>query len=599
MSEDTDDSVGIRRPDGHVSPAESRGLLKQQLERQRTQSSVAVDEEEAPLIQREDETTDTAEPTHSLLERPSGIFERAPYLGSPFASSFGGAYGSLSSRFREPSAGHRGQIVYEPRGQVDVEQDKEQERLLLKVVEQEDGTKIQVVVGQSTLPQTVFNSINVLIGVGLLSLPLGLKQSGWLIGMLFLFFSAIVTRYTASVLAKCLDMDHSLISFSDLAWMAFGTKARIAVGLLFTLELIAACVALVILFADSLNALLPSLGITQWKILLGIIMIPLSFVPLRFLSFTSVLGILSCLGIVTLIFVDGFIKKTSPGSLLQPAHCPVWPSRWSELPLSFGLLMSPWGGHSVFPNIYRDMRHPAKYTRAINYTYVFTYLLDVAVAVAGYVMFGLHVHDEVTSNIFLTPGYPKGIAICIIVFISIIPITKIPLNSRPIFLVCEALCGLAPGPQDSSTDPAAPAIPTHDDDHDDDNDNDNENNPNKKKKSSSFTTTLISRLRKFLHAYTRPLLRSLIRTSILILITILSIIVPGFDTVMALLGSAMAFSICIILPLSFNLKLFGHELRKWEWGLNLGLIVICSLMAVVGTVWVFLPKGLREGLDGF
>ena len=26
----------------------------------------------------------------------------------------------------------------------------------------------------------------------------------------------------------------------------------------------------------------------------------------------------------------------------------------------------------MFPNIYRDMRHPWKYNRAINYTYIFT-----------------------------------------------------------------------------------------------------------------------------------------------------------------------------------------------------------------------------------
>lgn len=26
----------------------------------------------------------------------------------------------------------------------------------------------------------------------------------------------------------------------------------------------------------------------------------------------------------------------------------------------------------MFPNIYRDMRHPKKYPRAVNYTYIFT-----------------------------------------------------------------------------------------------------------------------------------------------------------------------------------------------------------------------------------
>lgn len=57
--------------------------------------------------------------------------------------------------------------------------DKEREPLLVKTVESQEGVVQQVVVGRSTLPQTVFNSINTLIGIGLLSLPLGLKYSGW------------------------------------------------------------------------------------------------------------------------------------------------------------------------------------------------------------------------------------------------------------------------------------------------------------------------------------------------------------------------------------------------------------------------------------
>jgi len=56
----------------------------------------------------------------------------------------------------------------------------------------------------------------------------------------------------------------------------------------------AACVALVILFADSLDALIPGWGVTEFKILCGVIIIPLIFTPLRYLSLTSVLGVISC-----------------------------------------------------------------------------------------------------------------------------------------------------------------------------------------------------------------------------------------------------------------------------------------------------------------
>jgi solute carrier family 32 (vesicular inhibitory amino acid transporter) len=291
-------------------------------------------------------------------------------LSPAFIGSFSTNYGSLGSNINEASMRHAGRLFHEQQAAGVTAPDKEREPLLVKQVEQDDGKVVNVVVGQSTLPQTVFNSSNVLIGVGLLSLPLALKYAGWVIGLIFFFYSALVTNYTAKLLAKCLDVDNALITFADLAYVAFGNKARIATSILFTLELLGACVALVVLFADSLDALIPGLDVTGWKIICGIVLLPLAFMPLRLLSFTSILGILCCAGITIGIFVDGFLKAEHPGSLRQPAHTYLFPENWGTVPLSFGLIMSPWGGHSVFPNIYRDMRHPQKYSKGVNITYM-------------------------------------------------------------------------------------------------------------------------------------------------------------------------------------------------------------------------------------
>lgn len=73
-----------------------------------------------------------------------------------------------------------------------------------------------------------------------------------------------------------------------------------------------------------------------------------------------------------IVFIDGWIKPEAPGSLRQPMPTYMLPQTWWTVPLSFGLLMSPWGGHSVFPNIYKDMRHPKKYNKAVDITYGFT-----------------------------------------------------------------------------------------------------------------------------------------------------------------------------------------------------------------------------------
>ena len=98
--------------------------------------------------------------------------------------------------------------------------------------------------------------------------------------------------------------------------------------------------------------------------------------------------------------------------------------------------------------------------------------------------------------------------------------------------------------------------------------------------------------------YARGILKCIVRAFNIVVITLLAILVPSFDTIMGLLGSAMAFSICIILPLAFHLKLYSDSIGIKEKALNWFLIVISSIMAIIGTAWVFLPTHVRERLDG-
>ncbi|KAF2091118.1 hypothetical protein K490DRAFT_33759 [Saccharata proteae CBS 121410] len=552
VSDNEDDIDG--RGDVEASPNERRSLLRAAFEdRGRRMSDSAMEDGAA-----QDSDDLSSEPTtvipandRQYEDRSSrmndSIFSIEPSLSSQFGGSYGTQYGSLSSRVNESSMRHAGRLFQEQQLKGTTAPDSEREPLLVKQVEA-DGHIINVVVGQSTLPQTIFNSVNVLIGVGLLSLPLAFKYSGWIVGMCFLLFSAITTSYTAKLLAKCLDTDNSLITFADIAYVCFGSRARVAVSILFSLELLATCVALVVLFADSLDALIPGYGILAWKIVCGVVLIPLGFLPLRLLSFTSILGILCCFGIVMSVFIDGAIKPHQPGSLQEPAKTFLFPENWMTVPLSFGLLMSPWGGHSVFPNIYRDMRHPYKYSRGINITYIFTYVLDLGMAVVGLLMFGDSVRDEITSNILLTDGYPPGLSVFIVLCIAIIPLTKVPLNARPIVSTVELFLGLDA-------------------------------------RSLAGTQPLVGT-----SGFNRGLLKLGIRILITISFVLIAIVFPSFDRIMTLMGSVACFTICIILPLGFHLSLFGKEIGTAEKIANWVLIVVCSVMAVVSTVFACIPK---------
>ena len=293
----SDDETGQFPREGLPGPQDHQSLLRAALENEGRRLLDNVFDEENGVSEETSLLPPAAE--QRLQERRSwrddSIFSVEPSLASPFGGSYGTTYGSLSANVNESSMRHAGRLFTEQQLKGVTEPDQGREPLIVKQIE-EDGQIINVVVGQSTLPQTIFNSVNVLIGVGLLSLPLALKYSGWVIGMIFFLYSAVTTSYTAKLLAKCLDVDSSLITFADLAYVSFGHRARIATSVLFTVELVATCVALVILFADSLDALIPGWGILAWKIVCGIVLIPLGFLPLRLLSFTSVLGILCCFG---------------------------------------------------------------------------------------------------------------------------------------------------------------------------------------------------------------------------------------------------------------------------------------------------------------
>lgn len=522
-------------------------LLRQQLEAPADEDAIVEgDDEESsrkPLL--ENELSQIISPSGS--HRSNSIFEIAPHLSQQaIVGSYGSfrSYGTLDSDISRPSMIHAGELWRQQQESGADVPDGERPAILVKEVEQ-DGKFVLQVSGQSTLPQTVVNSTNVLIGVGLLSLPIGVRYAGWICGLVTLSLCAAVTSWTATLLAKCMDLDASLITFSDIAYISFGKKARIATSILFMLELLAACVALIVLFADSLELLFPgAFSVTGWKVLCVLVLMPLQFAPLRILSYTSVVGIFSVMSIIIIVILDGFVKPHAPGSLIEPAATYLFPANWLTLPLSFGLLMSPWGGHSVFPNVYRDMRHPYRFKEAVKYTFSFTYALDATVAVVGYLMFGDGVLDAITSNILQATGYPKAMTLLLVTFIGIIPLTKIPLNAQPIITTLEVIAGLRQ------------QVVAED--------------------SSSF----------------RGFLKIAIRIFTLLLFLVISILFPAFDSIMAFMGSALCFTICVTLPLAFYLKLFGNEISTRE-RIFMWLAMMTSFtLSAIGTAWAFLPKSL-------
>lgn len=104
-------------------------------------------------------------------------------------------------------------------------------------VESELGPATQ---GQSSFKDAVFNAINVLLGVGVLSSPFALRSSGWLLGAPLFFFFTLVTNHTAKLLGKCLDFQEGMMTYPDIGEAAYGTKGRVVISVTFFCELFTA-----------------------------------------------------------------------------------------------------------------------------------------------------------------------------------------------------------------------------------------------------------------------------------------------------------------------------------------------------------------------
>ncbi|KAM9905653.1 hypothetical protein OXX79_002018 [Metschnikowia pulcherrima] len=393
--------------------------------------------------------------------------------------------------------------------------------------------------GRSTAPQTVFNAVNTLMGIAMLSLPFGLRLSGWVLGVSTLLACAWVTAQTAKILGSVLKKHKHVHSYADIAYLYGGNRFLAFATATFVVDLLGASLSLILIFSDSFSTLFPAINSTFFKLAITAITLFFSFLPLSLVSLISVVGIICTVGIFATIVACGLMAPSSPGSLLHPTSTSLWPSSGPDFLLSLGIFMAPWGGHPVFPELYRDMRHPSKYNRSCNVTFSATIVLDLLIAAVGYLMFGSAAEDSVTKNIIAKGDYPDWVRSLICLFLGILPVCKLALVTRPVISVYESQLSI-------SSKTAAPTST-----------------------SSNARTASLSQI--------------VARVVFMAFLFALSIAFTSFGKVVAFLGSAICFTICVTLPLLFHLKLNANELTPFSAAVTRLGVAVGVMGAVLGT----------------
>lgn len=404
-------------------------------------------------------------------------------------------------------------------------------------------------IGQSTFSQTLFNATALLLGIGMLSEPLAFSYAGWICGTLLIVLYGIITCYTAKFLAGIVISDPRVRTYADIGKKAFGVHSMPLVNFMFCFETFSVGVVLVTLYADSLNAIIPAISSDTYKLLGLVILIPTVFLPLPFLSYASLLGIMSTVLLIGVVFVDGFSKFDAPGSLWSPATTSFSFCNLEELGLAFGLFMAGFGAHAALPSLARDMAEPHRFGEAMNYAFAFATAVYALIGSAGYLMFGNDVYDEVSQNLLHVPGYNPTLNKLALWMLVVTPLTKFALSTRPLNLALESLCGL-----DTYT--------LNDDLEADKN-------------------SLMARALN-LNRSLRRVLMICGRIGVVGLAVAVSILVPDFGTIMAILGSFSVFVLCVIGPIVAKISLEGKATI-----VDVVILTSSTLMALWGTAAAF------------
>lgn len=466
------------------------------------------------------------------------------------------------SKSKTVSDDHDEENVYHSPG---YQREKESDKHTSGRLNEEKNAKL----GTSTFVQCVFNMSNILMGVGMLTLPYVFKSAGWIGGLTITISFAAITWRTSILIGRELNGDSrpchffddspfksptipassvgarqriSISSFPDIARESFGHSGAIILASVLYFELFSTLSIFFVTLGDHLHTVMPDTSEKQFMIYSAFALtVPTALLRTpKLLSYLSVVGTFATIAVVLAVVLSGLLEGDISGQVAdtkafetgiihtEPHHI-LW--KTSGFPLAMGLIAYTFSGHAIVPSIYSSMERPQDFEKMIHASFLVVLSSCLLVAISGYYMFGSAVNDQITISLQQYSSNSVWSMTVLTWLMILTAFSKYTLSMFPLALGIEEI--------------VAPCI------------------------HSEKTMETVS---------------SVIRLVLIVLSLLVALFVPSFSVLCSLVGLICTFIVSVIFPAAAHLKLFRERIGLWEAVLDLFFIFGGTLAAVIGTV---------------
>ncbi|OQV18096.1 hypothetical protein BV898_07867 [Hypsibius exemplaris] len=256
-----------------------------------------------------------------------------------------------------------------------------------------------------SIAKTSFFLVGEVAGVGVLAMPRALHDTGGWTGLLVVFFMAVCSAYTGTILGRCWSMlqdrypeyrQGCRFPYQAIGQHAGGKAGRIGVSVCLYITLFGAGTVFILLAAENMKTLFCNIGgiaISQcyWILIVAAVLCPLlwlgtpkDFWPLAF-------GAAAATAIAVLLVVIQAAEDAQPD--VQQTS-----TGFSAFFLAFGTMAFAFGGHPTFPTVQDDMKEGRKFGKAVLFAYIMIILLYIPIIVTGFAVYGDKLEHNILKN---------------------------------------------------------------------------------------------------------------------------------------------------------------------------------------------------------